>query len=64
MVVTSVETEGIQKELYTFYTTERHWLEEIGRATWYSQKFPYCLSEHGTQGRSFSLLGPMVDWRS
>lgn len=35
MGITSAEMEGIQKELYSFYTTEGHHLEEeIGRSTW------------------------------
>lgn len=34
MGITSVEMEGIQKELYTSYATEGHHLEEeIGRST-------------------------------
>lgn len=63
MEVISVEIMDIKK-LYSFFTPERHWLEEeVGRSTWYNQNFLYCLSGYGAQGRSFSLLGPMTDWR-
>lgn len=61
MGVTSVEMEGIQKELYISYATEGHHLEEeTGRSTQDHQQCSYFLPAYGAQDRSFSFLGPWL----